>query len=64
MNQAQENYENQQMQEALEHVSDYIAWVKSMEPNIEEKDETLEALIAETVELDNEYKPDDNTHQQ
>ncbi len=31
--------ENQEAQEQLDHDSDYIAWVKSMEPNIEKGEE-------------------------
>jgi len=52
----------QDMQEVLP--PDYQKWLDELEPTTSQRDESLEALIAETVELDNAYKPDDNTHQQ
>lgn len=43
------------MQEALDNDPEYWIWAREQEANIEEKDDTLEALIKETVELDNEH---------
>ena len=53
MNELRENQENQAMQQQLDHDPDFIAWSKAQESSIEEKNESLEALVRETRGMNN-----------